>query len=92
MMTIRKTLCSSLLATLGLASVVSAVSAHSLVITEVMSSNKGIVQDEDGDASDWVEVFNAGKEPIALKDYCLTDDPKQLEKWNFPDRNLASSE
>jgi hypothetical protein len=92
MMTIRKTLCSSLLATLGLASVVSAVSAHSLVITEVMSSNKGIVQDEDGDASDWVEVFNAGKEPIALKDYCLTDDPKQLEKWNFPDRNLASGE
>ena len=92
MMMIRKTFFSGLLATVGFASAVSAVSAPSLVITEVMPSNKGFVEDEDGDAPDWVEVFNAGDSSIALKDYCLTDDPKQLEKWNFPDRDLASGE
>ena len=87
-----KRLFSSLVASLGVVTTVSGVSAPSLVITEVMPSNKGVVSDEDGDASDWVEIYNAGSEPVALKGYTLTDDPANLRKWAFPDRELKGGE
>ncbi len=87
-----KRLLSSLMASLGVVTTVSGVSAPALVITEVMPSNKGVISDEDGDASDWVEIFNAGSEPVALMGYTLTDDPANLGKWAFPDRQLRSGE
>ena len=63
-----------------------------LVITEVMSANKNTVEDEDGDSPDWVELFNAGENTVALTHYWLTDDPNALHKWAFPDRALPSGE
>ncbi len=87
-----KRLISSLVASLGVVTTVSGISAPSLVITEVMPSNKNVVFDGDGDASDWVEIYNAGNEPVALKGYTLTDDPANLGKWAFPDRKLNGGE
>ena len=37
-----------------------------LYINEVLSSNDTGVQDEDGDYSDWVEIWNAGDSPVNL--------------------------
>ena len=37
-----------------------------------------------GDTPDWIELYNAGSEPVSLSDYELTDNPKNPGKWRFP--------
>lgn len=37
-----------------------------VVISELQSSNKNTLVDEDGDSSDWVELHNLGTQTISL--------------------------
>jgi len=55
-----------------------------LHITEFMVINGGSLQDEDGDNSDWIEIFNSGPDTVNLEGYFLTDDESTLTKWSFP--------
>lgn len=57
-----------------------------------MASNKDAVVDGYGDASDWVEIFNAGDESVDLQGFRLTDDAEELDKWEFPSVELAPGE
>jgi len=59
-----------------------------LVINEIQSANSSTVADEDGDHSDWIEIYNAGGQAINLDGYGLTDDPTQPFKWTFPSYSL----
>ena len=59
-------------------------------ITEFMASNSGPLLDEDGDSSDWIEVFNPGPGSINLAGWRLTDDPANLSLWTFPATNVAA--
>ena len=63
--------------------------AESVVISEFMADNQDTLQDSFGDASDWLEVFNAGDAAINLAGWHLTDDPLNLSKWTFPSVTLA---
>ena len=63
-----------------------------LVISEFMASNHsepplqtGEVLDEDGDASDWIEIYNPTDRPISLDGWYLTDSNDELDLWRFPD-------
>ena len=38
-----------------------------LHITEFLANNEESIQDEDGDNSDWIEIFNSGSESINLE-------------------------
>ena len=60
-----------------------------LHITEFMANNNESIEDEDGDASDWIEIFNSGSEPVSLDGYFLTDDINEPEKWMFPDIEIS---
>lgn len=53
-------------------------------VNEFLASNGGGLADEDGDFSDWIEIFNAGTEPVNLDEWFLTDDPAMPTKWEFP--------
>ncbi len=64
----------------------------SLIITEVMASNKITVADNKGSYSDYIEIFNAGTEPIDLLGFGLTDDPLKLLSWKFPDVTIQPGE
>ena len=55
-------------------------------ITEFMAENKQTIRDEDGQHSDWLELYNSSSEPISLAGWYLTDDPAHLKKWQFPAR------
>ena len=55
-----------------------------LHITEFMELNGGSLKDEDGDASDWIELFNSGPDSVDLEGYFLTDDEAALPKWSLP--------
>jgi hypothetical protein len=54
-------------------------------INEFMAVNKSILQDEDGDYSDWIELYNSGTANVSLKGWYLTDDKNLPSKWIFPD-------
>ncbi|MFQ5650735.1 MAG: CotH kinase family protein [bacterium] len=62
---------------------------QSLVINEFLASNRRGTLDEDGDSSDWIELYNAGDEPVELAGLALTDDEQQPGRWRFPPRTLA---
>ncbi len=54
------------------------------VISEFMASNKKGIVDEDGDHSDWVEIYNPDNTPVSLENWSLTDAAGNLRKWVFP--------
>ena len=54
------------------------------LINEVMSLNPSTRQDEDGDYSDWLELYNPGDSAIDLAGYGLSDRPDNPFKWVFP--------
>jgi hypothetical protein len=66
--------------------------AQSLFINEFMSSNSSYLSDEDGDYSDWIELYNGSSETVQLSNYSLSDDDDDLWKWTFPDTILSSGE
>ena len=59
------------------------------VITEFLASNSTGLLDEDGQASDWIEIHNPTASPIDLTAWHLTDDSLDLTKWIFPATLLA---
>ncbi|MBX3427841.1 MAG: CotH kinase family protein [Pirellulales bacterium] len=59
------------------------------IITEFMASNDSTLYDGYGIPSDWIELFNAGDQPVDLAGYALTDNAQDLQKWTFPSATLA---
>ena len=62
------------------------------VISEFLASNNSVLDDEDGDDSDWIELHNAGDTDMSLNRWYLTDDADNLRKWRFPEVNLDAGE
>lgn len=58
-------------------------------ITELMAVNDTTLADEDGDFSDWVELFNDGPGAVDLANWYLTDNAGDLMKWQFPTTSLG---
>ena len=60
-------------------------------INEVLTScSTKVLQDDQGNAPDWVEIHNTGNQPVNLKGLCLSDSAKQLDKFIFPDVTLPA--
>jgi CotH kinase protein/Lamin Tail Domain/Right handed beta helix region len=62
------------------------------LITEFLASNDDGLRDGDGNASDWIEIRNAGDMPANLGGYYLTDDQDDLTRWRFPNVQIAPGE
>jgi len=62
------------------------------VLNELMAENTATIADESGAFEDWLELYNRGRDPVALSGLFLSDDP--LDPWAFalPDRQLAPGE
>lgn len=59
--------------------------AHAqLWITEFEARNDSGFLDEDGRASDWLEIHNGGATPVDLNGWGLTDDAADPLRWAFP--------
>ncbi|MBT4483526.1 MAG: hypothetical protein HOC71_07595, partial [Candidatus Latescibacteria bacterium] len=50
------------------------------------------IPDEDGDYSDWIEIFNPSSSPVDLTGYGLSDRPSNPFKWIFPEYSLGSGQ
>jgi len=62
----------------------SAQQMENLVINEFMASNQDTIDDEDGNASDWIELANFGEQYIDIGGFYLTDDLTDPNKWQIP--------
>ncbi|HTI71192.1 MAG TPA: CotH kinase family protein [Candidatus Limnocylindria bacterium] len=63
--------------------------AASVVINEVVSSNKSGLTDEDGDRPDWFELYNAGDAQVNLEGWGLSESKKSPFKWVLHQATLA---
>ncbi len=59
------------------------------LITEFLAANSGrgtnAIRDEDGDSSDWIEIYNTKGTVGSLGGWFLTDATNNLTKWRIPD-------
>ena len=58
--------------------------AQTVLISEFVASNDGCLFDEDGDSSDWIELYNPETVPVNLEGWGLTDSQGKPQKWVFP--------
>ena len=54
-----------------------------LRINEIMSSNLLTIKDENGDSSDWVELYNPDSVAVNLQGWALSDSASNPLKWIF---------
>ncbi|QDU91767.1 CotH protein [Pirellulimonas nuda] len=59
-------------------------------ISELLASNSGGLQDQDGDFSDWLEITNPALTPVDLGGWYLTDNGSNLTKWQFPSVSIPA--
>jgi len=69
------------------------------VISEFLASNTsraplsaGELLDEDGESSDWIEIWNPSFEAVNLAGWFLTDNLDNPTKWEFPAVELAPND
>ncbi len=55
-----------------------------LSISEFMASNGTTLLDQDGDASDWIEIYNPTGDAVDLDGWHLTDTASDLTRWRIP--------
>ncbi len=60
----------------------------SAYISELLVDNRGGLKDEAGLRDPWIELGNAGRNPVNLAGWFLTDTPTNLTKWRFPSVGL----
>src|SRR5437763_17120054 len=60
------------------------------IISEFMASNLTTLADDDGDFSDWIEIYNPDAAPANLAGWYLTDDAKKKTQWQFPALTLPA--
>ena len=59
-------------------------SAQQLYINEFMASNSTTIADPDyNNYADWIEIYNSGSASVNLKDYYITDDLSQPQKFRI---------
>lgn len=58
--------------------------AQELYINEFMASNSTTIKDPDfNNYADWIEIYNSGTAPVNLKNYYLTDNLSQPQKFKI---------
>jgi hypothetical protein len=64
--------------------------SQSVVINEIVASNNNLIQDDFGDQSDWIELYNSTEDSISLFSWYLSDNANNPLKWAFPDTTLEA--
>jgi hypothetical protein len=62
-----------------------------IVINEFMAKNDSTIQDNVGNYSDWIELYNNSNESVNLNGYYLSDDLSNKTKWAIPDISIEAN-
>ena len=63
-----------------------------VVVTELMSTNRSALADENGEYYDYIELYNRSAEAVDLTGWHLSDDSVDVRKWSFPKLSLEPGE
>ena len=63
-----------------------------ICINEVLQKNSFTLIDQDGDHSEWVELYNRSSKAVSLKGYFLSDDASAPFRFALPDRMLEAGD
>ena len=63
-----------------------------LYINEIVASNSYTYKDDDGEYSDYLELYNSNDYDVDLEGYRLTDSIAEGNKWVFPKITIKSHE
>jgi hypothetical protein len=66
-------------------------SGANIVINEFMAAADKVLHDEDGDSSDWIELYNPGPNAANLDGYYLTDAANNLTRWRIPNVSMPAN-
>lgn len=83
-MKLQNTLSAAIVATFLLFAFGKLAAQSNVVINEVMASNQAYITDENGEYEDWIELYNNSNSSVNLGGWFLTDNPDNLDKWEFP--------
>lgn len=61
--------------------------AGQVLISEFMEKNRATLRDEDGDFSDWIELWNKSSEAVDITGWSISDREDRLG-WTFPELSL----
>ena len=64
---------------------ISIIGQSQVLINELVASNAQSINDQDGDAPDWVELYNSTADPVNLENWYLSDKIASPKKWTFPE-------
>ena len=67
-----------------------AIAIGQLSITEFVADNDGSYLDSDDEASDWIELSNAGASAVSTNGLYLTDNDSDLTQWMLPDVTIPA--
>jgi hypothetical protein len=60
-----------------------------ILLNEIMAANKSVLTDENGNYEDWIEIYNPNDTAVNLGEYTLSNKKNKLEKWVFPNKEIA---
>ena len=63
-----------------------------LFISEIVASNSYTYKDNDGEYSDYIEIYNGNDYDVNLENYRLTDSIYEVNKWRFPNITIRAHE
>ncbi len=63
---------------------------QNIMINEIMASNRNTMQDEDGDAPDWIELYNPGTQSADLSGWSFSDDTLNVRKWSVNEGSIPA--
>lgn len=63
-----------------------------IYITEIVSRNKTLIYDVDGESSDYIEIYNSGDTDVNLHGWFLSDKENKPKKYSFPDVTVKAGE
>jgi len=61
-----------------------------VIMSEIMAANRSTLKDEDGEYSDWIELYNTTAHAVSLKGWHLTDQADRPTLWTFPDVSIPA--
>jgi len=63
-----------------------------MVISEICDNNFSTAPLQYRENVDWIELYNASKEPLNLEGWTISDDNEDIDKYVFPDVEIKSGE
>ena len=63
-----------------------------LYISKIMAKNETIMKDDNGEYSDYLEIYNGYSFAINLEGYHLSDSEYDTDKWTFPKITIGAKE